>query len=193
MKSFDREIREYEPINENQVRDKEVAIRSLDEMEDVLSRENPWIHGTSCAFVLNEDRTKILMLYHNVYDAWSMSGGHMDGDIYPLEVALKELEEETGLVELVKVYDQPVSLDLIAVQGHWKKGDYVNAHIHLNFTYLVIGKESASIRPKLDENSGVDWIPVVDLEIKCTEPHMLVIYRSILERVGIMRNIEGGN
>ena len=40
------------------------------------------------------------MIYHNIYKSWSWTGGHADGDSDLLNVAIRELKEETGVKNL---------------------------------------------------------------------------------------------
>ena len=54
-------------------------------------------HMTASSWIVNEDYTKVLMIYHNIYNSWAWTGGHADGDEDLLHVAVKEAREETGL------------------------------------------------------------------------------------------------
>ncbi len=54
-------------------------------------------HFTASAFVLNESHDKILGIYHKIYQSWGWVGGHADGNADLLAVAVKEVQEETGL------------------------------------------------------------------------------------------------
>lgn len=49
------------------------------------------------ARVVNRERDKVLMLYHNIYHSWSWLGGHADGETDLLSVALREVKEEAGI------------------------------------------------------------------------------------------------
>lgn len=54
-------------------------------------------HFTASVFVLNESHDKILGIYHKIYQSWGWVGGHADGNADLLAVAVKEVQEETGL------------------------------------------------------------------------------------------------
>ena len=62
-----------------------------------MTRQNEYGHFTSSAFVLNKERTKILMIYHKIYNSWAWTGGHADGDTDLLYTAIREVKEETNL------------------------------------------------------------------------------------------------
>ena len=55
---------------------------------------------TASAWVLSPDRRQVVMVYHNIYNSWSWTGGHADGDRDLLAVAMREVTEETGLQRL---------------------------------------------------------------------------------------------
>ena len=77
----------------------------------------------------------------------------------------------------------PFSLEIITVDGHEKRGDYVPSHLHLNLTYLLQADENAPLSVKADENSGVQWIPVSQLAQRVSEPWMLKrVYGKLISR-----------
>lgn len=181
-----KQIEEYVPVNEQETKDKESILMCINNFNDVFTRENVVCHLTSSAFVVNKQKDKALMIYHNIYKSWSWTGGHIDGDTDFLKVACKELEEETGLKNAKLLYDGIASLDVLTVNGHIKRNEFVSPHLHLSIAYLFEGDESQKIRIKEDENSGVKWIPIKDLK-KYTEkePLMQKVYQKILDRINV--------
>ena len=89
-----KEIEKYKPCNEQEENDKKVMLKCIDSCNDVLTRENEVFHFTASNWIVNKQRTKILMIYHNIYNSWAWTGGHADGNENLVEVALKEAEEE---------------------------------------------------------------------------------------------------
>ncbi len=166
-------IDQFEPSCEQEERDQAVMIRFLDQNDDCLKRTNLTAHFTASAWIVNPARDKVLMVYHNIYDSWSWTGGHADGEPDLLSVAIKEAREETGVKALKTLGREPVSLEIITVDGHEKRGAYVPSHLHLNLTYLLEAEENQILTVKEDENSGVQWIPVRELADYVSEPWML--------------------
>ena len=164
------EIEKYEPFNEMEERDKELILRALRREENVFSRENSLCHMTASAWISSPDRTKVLMAYHNIYDSWSWLGGHADGDMDLLRVALKEAEEESGLSKVKPLMQDIFSLEVLTVDGHMKKGKYVSSHLHLNVTYLLEADDREMVRAKEDENRGVHWFSPEDAVAASSEP-----------------------
>lgn len=72
-------IKNYNPTNEQEARDKEQMLRFMAQNIDYLERENQLAHFTASIWTVNKERTKSLMVYHNIYNSWSWIGGHADG------------------------------------------------------------------------------------------------------------------
>ena len=152
-----RAIEAYIPWNDQEARDKEETLRRLKSGEALLDRSNTSAHMTASAWVVSPDRQKVLMAYHNLYDSWAWLGGHADGDADMLAVALKEVREESGLKNVRPLTEDIFSLEILAVAGHEKKGQFVSSHLHLNVTYLLEADPTQPVRCKEDENQAVGW------------------------------------
>ena len=97
------------------------------------------------------------MAYHNLYDSWAWLGGHADGETDLLAVALREVQEESGLTEVRPVSNEIFSVEILPVSGHEKRNVYVPSHLHLNVTFLLEADPAETVRCKPDENSRVAW------------------------------------
>nr|WP_317413187.1 NUDIX hydrolase [uncultured Solibaculum sp.] len=177
------EILKLQPYGEQEEKDRLRLLFLLDLFRgNILTRENDVAHMTSSAMVFSPAIDKVLMAYHNIYRSWAWLGGHADGEENLLQVAKKEVEEESGIVELIPISGHAVSLEILPVVGHYKKGQYIGAHLHLNLTYAFWAPEEQALTIRPEENSAVGWIPIKELEQRVTEPDMLPIYRKIIER-----------
>ena len=166
------QLEQYRPFNEQEERDRDILLRCLREEGDIFTRDNAMAHMTASAWVVNRERTKVLMAYHNIYHSWSWLGGHADGERDLLKVAVREVMEESGLKQVRPVAEEVYSLEILTVDGHVKRGVYVPSHLHLNVTYLLEADEHGQLRVKEDENSGVAWFAPGDAVLASTEPWM---------------------
>lgn len=182
------QIEKYVPINDQEKKDKEFMLKVFEDFDDVLTRENEYVHFTSSAFVVNKNRDKVLMIYHNIYNSWGWTGGHADGEEDLLSVAIREVEEETS-VKNVKVLNngEIVAIDTLPVAGHVKRGKYVASHTHLSVAYVFEADENDQIRIKEDENSNVAWQDINKAVELSTEPHMKPVYTKIIDKVKQMK------
>ena len=108
-------------------------------------------HFTGSAWLVNAAGTHLLMTHHRKLDRWLQLGGHADGDRDLAAVALKEAEEESGLVGLV------VEPEIFDLDRHWipERKD-VPGHWHYDARYVVrtTGSEDFAIS---DESHALAW------------------------------------
>lgn len=175
-------IAAYSPRNEQEAADKSFIIDFLNNNPDAFLRENRVAHMTASAWVLNSTRDKVLMVYHKIYNSWSWTGGHADGETDLLALAVRECREETGIQNVRPVSEDIVSLEVLTVDGHEKRGEYVSSHLHLNVTYLLEADENEVLQVCEDENSGVAWFSPEEALKASTEPWFVErIYKKLNE------------
>ena len=178
------EIARYQPFNEQEQRDKQEILHFLERNDDAFLRQNRIAHMTASAWVVNPGRDKVLMVYHRIYDSWSWTGGHADGEEDLLAVALRELAEETGVTHVRPVSKDIFSLETVTVDGHEKRGEYVPSHLHLNVTYLLEADDTQALRVCEDENKGVAWFGLDEALQASTEPWFVKrIYGKLNEKL----------
>ena len=174
------QISEYCPCNEQEQADKKNILAFLSENDNAFLRENELAHMTASAWVVNHNRTKVLMVYHKIYDSWSWTGGHADGETDLLSVALREVTEETGIRHVRPVSENIFSLEVLTVDGHEKRGRYVPSHLHMNVTYLLEADEEESLTVCEEENKGVAWFSLEDALKASSEPWFVTrIYQKL--------------
>lgn len=155
------QIEKYIPFNEQEQIDKEQFIEFINTFDDVLTRNNEFGHFTSSAFVVNKERTKMVVVYHIINDGWMYPGGHAEGCADLLSVALREVEEETGLK--ASVLDNNIfGIVSAPVLGHIKRGKFVSGHIHFDCVYLMEADDKLPLVYRIDESKGVKWVDFKD-------------------------------
>ena len=157
-------IKNFEPINEQEQNDKKLILNFIEKNNDVLYRENEYAHMTSSGLIFNKNLDKILMVHHNIYNTWSWTGGHADGDSDLLHVALKEANEETSLKNLKVLNDGIFGMQIVTVDSHIKREKFVSSHVHLDCCFLLEADENEELKIKEDENSGVCWVDINEAE-----------------------------
>ncbi|MCI6956992.1 MAG: NUDIX hydrolase [Candidatus Faecousia sp.] len=178
------QIAAYTPFNDQEAADKPKLLRLLQTEENIFTRDNTTAHMTASGWVVSPDRASVLMIYHNIYNSWSWMGGHADGETNLLQVAQREIQEESGVKGLKLLTPDIFSLEILTVDGHIKRGQYVSSHLHLNVTYLFEADPEELLRVKPDENSGVAWIPIPELPNKVTEAWFLErIYSKLCRKL----------
>ena len=177
------EIQKYTPVNQQEEQDQKLFLKYMENCSDYLDRENQIAHFTASIWTINPERTKTLMVYHNIYDSWSWIGGHADGMEDLRSVAMRELQEETGVRDAALLSGDIFSLESLTVNGHVRRGLYVPSHLHLNVTYLAEAKEQEALIVNADENQAVKWWSFVDALRVPNEPWMIThVYKKLVEK-----------
>jgi 8-oxo-dGTP pyrophosphatase MutT (NUDIX family) len=117
-------------------------------------------HVTGSAWVVNPDRSRVLLLHHRKHDQWFQPGGHADGDADILRVALRETSEETGLdpahVRLVDADIFDLDIHAIVATGQDPR------HEHIDIRFLVEMDDDLPI-PGNDESHEILWATLAEV------------------------------
>ena len=189
MRTYIEELQAYKPFNDLEKSDLEMMLHIVKIYGDkALSRDN-LTHFSSSSMILNQDHTKVLMVYHNIYNSWSWLGGHAEGETDLLSVAIREVKEEAGISNVHPVSEEIFSMESLTVDGHVKKGKYVSSHLHFNITYFLEADPEEAVSIKADENSGVAWFSPEEALERSTEPWFVEhVYSKLLEK---MKDVKG--
>jgi len=182
-------LENYNPKNEQEIVDKQTMLEFIEINHDYLDRTNKIAHMTSSAIVVNKAMDRVLFAHHNIFNSWGWVGGHNDGDNNPLRVAIKEAKEETGVKNIVPYSEDILVIDVIYVFNHIKNGNYVNDHLHLNTTYLLIADENDELSVKQDENSGVKWFDIETVMEHITEDRIKAVYNKAFNIIKGLKTI----
>ena len=143
---------------------------------------------TASAWGVNRERTRVLMVYHNIYNSWSWLGGHADGETDLLSVAIREVKEVAGISNVHPVSEEIFSMESLTVDGHVIKGKYVSSHLHFIITYLLEADPEEAVSIKADENSGVAWFSPEEALERSTEPWLVGhVYSKHLEKLKVVK------
>lgn len=178
------QIEAYEPYDKQEEMDKYQMLEFINKFDDILTRENKFGHFSASAFVVNESHTKALILHHNIFEGFVCPGGHADGEYDLLEVAKREVLEETS-INVTPLYDKIFAIQTLPITGHIKKGKYVSSHIHFDLLYLFVAKDADMDKIKVleSENSEVKWIDLINNHEAELVDFIKPIYKKILKRL----------
>lgn len=116
-------------------------------------------HITGSAWIVDADRTKVLLVHHAKLNKWLQPGGHADGDENILQVALKEAEEETGLKKFNIINSKPFDVDIHLIPT---RIDFPE-HFHYDVRFLLEADPEQLITVS-EESHDVRWINLDDLQ-----------------------------
>jgi 8-oxo-dGTP pyrophosphatase MutT (NUDIX family) len=122
--------------------------------------QDPWLrslplHFTASALVVHPESKRVLLRWHQRLRAWLQVGGHGDpGESDPLEIALREAREETGIADLVPWPDAAVRHVAVC---YVPPGKGEPEHEHADLRFFMATRNPDTARP---ENPGAPlrWV-----------------------------------
>jgi 8-oxo-dGTP pyrophosphatase MutT (NUDIX family) len=130
---------------------------------EVLNAENPFArqnklgHITASGLVIRD--SKVLLIFHPFIKQWIQPGGHIDDGELPIEAAIREVYEETGVVCSSGFHsNRLIDIDIHEIPANSKKGEDCHLHIDLLYELQFLRQEKSS------ENILWDWFPSNQIE-----------------------------
>ena len=184
MLEYLKDLKNYVPQDYQDEVEKRAFLKFVSSFDDVLTRKNLLGSLTASAFVVDDKMEKTLIVNHNIYEGYFYPGRHADGEDNLLKVAIREVEEETGLI-VKPVNDVPISIQTLPAKSHYRKGEFVPSHTHYDFLYLLmVEKESMdSIRIQSYENSDVKWIDMNSYDENELVDFVRPVFRRVISKV----------
>ncbi|MGC5165279.1 NUDIX hydrolase [Luteimicrobium sp. DT211] len=123
--------------------------------EGAARRDGGPEHLTASTFVLSEDLTRVLLCYHRKGQFWVQLGGHVEPTDASLpEAALREVREESGLVDVRLVTTEPADLN-----RHELAGAFGACRAHWDVGYVAFASPAETVVVS-DESEDVRWFDV---------------------------------
>lgn len=182
----------YQPFDNQEKIDKKNLLNFIKNNEDFLYRTNESGHLTSSAFVIDESHNYILMCYHNIYQSYSFLGGHNDGNPNCLEVAIKEVKEESGLKDISLLVNDIFTLENLIVSEHIKNGKLVKEHYHYDLSFLFEANKKQKLVVAKQENSDLKWVKIEDMVNTSNEADMKIIYQKAIDKMISLKIYKAG-
>ncbi len=118
-------------------------------------------------YVVNPERTKILVIFHNKLQKWLPAGGHLEPNELPHEAALREVREETGVCARIINDDHEMQLigdvDCQIPRPYCILYQFIQAnkkdveHVHVDFVYAMEAHE-VTLCAQVEEVARAEWL-----------------------------------
>ncbi|MFD1140318.1 NUDIX hydrolase [Larkinella insperata] len=167
----------HQPADENEQRMLEQTIQFVQNHADCFERHLQIGHVTGSAWIVSPDRQKVVLLHHAKLDRWFQPGGHADGDPDVLAVALREAEEETGLLDLNVIGPGIFDVDVHTIPARQNEPE----HLHYDIRFLL---EAATDHPfiRTRETKDVRWVAYGEIESLTSEKSILRMKNKVIAK-----------
>jgi len=119
-----------------------------------FSRKNHRGHFTGSAWIVNPDKSKILMTHHKKIGKWLQLGGHADDEEDLLKVSQREAKEESGLNNFVILSKEIFDMDIHEIPAIGAEP----RHLHYDIRFLLEADPDRESITVSDESYDVAWI-----------------------------------
>jgi 8-oxo-dGTP pyrophosphatase MutT (NUDIX family) len=144
--------------------------------KEALSRDLLHAHFTASVWLVNRNFSQVLLLKHAKLNKWLQPGGHADGDVNLLEVAKKELEEETGLKSVQLEREGIFDIDIHEIPE--KNDAPTHEHFDIRFIMSTDTPEKVIINK---ESLKYKWINLKEIEAFTQNKSILRMAQKTLE------------
>jgi len=147
------------PCNPEYINRRDLILRS----NNPFSRSIKEGHITASGLVIGADN-KVLLIFHPYIKQWIQPGGHIDDGESPIEAAIREVYEETGLVCVLDADgSDPIDVDIHKIPANPKKGEDAHLHIDLLYRLRIVGEDAPH---ENIESAWFEFKDVVNLRLK---------------------------
>ncbi len=149
------------PFDEHEKIDKEIIKKEILENPNIINKNCEIGHITGSALVIDSFNKKVLLHKHKKLGIWLQFGGHFDYELNPLEVAIRESKEESGLDDLKAVsylsnINIPIDIEMQKIKEKFPKP----GHFHADFRYLLNTNSPENVKALDGESDDFWWLSV---------------------------------
>lgn len=162
-------LENYQTSDEQEKEHKLRMLNILQQQNDIFSEESPDGHFTASAWLLNHDKTKVLLTLHAKLNRWFQLGGHIErSDATFLDACLREAQEESGIPNISAEGAFVIDVDIHKIPENPKSA----AHLHYDVTLCFIADKHAEITMS-KESKRLEWIGINDVKNITNDPAVI--------------------
>ncbi len=132
-------LNEYKPQDEEEKESVKKAIEFLNTSTNCFSRTNKAGHITGSGLVIDGEGN-VLLDHHKMLDKWFQFGGHSDGETNTLNVAKREVIEESGITDLDDLGGKIFDVDVHLIPESKSKNEPAHWHYDIRFLFITKNK-----------------------------------------------------
>ena len=170
-------LKNYRPEAQEEIFFKDRMISFIKENQNCFERSLEIGHITASAWLLNKDGSKALLMHHMKLDRWFQLGGHCDGNPDVLAVAIKETQEESGIIQISSVSENIFDIDIHLIPENKKE----KAHYHYDVRFLLQVTSNEEIIQN-NESKELRWIGKDSSALPTQTPSVVRMFNKWVNR-----------
>lgn len=116
-------------------------------------------------------------MHHTKLDKWFQLGGHCDGNPDVLAVAIKEAQEESGIKEIIPVYEEVFDIDIHLIPGNSREKE----HYHYDVRFLLQVNSNEQIVQNR-ESKELRWIEKKPTSLPTQNPSVIRMFNKWINK-----------
>lgn len=165
-------LQQYQPMPEEQMY-KDRMLAFLDEHVNAFERSLSIGHFTASAWIVSVDGAQALLMHHAKLDMWVQLGGHADGDSDLLAVAVKEAQEESGIMGIESMSFEIFDIDIHQIPANSKD----SAHEHFDVRFIVrVASDEKVVQNR--ESKELRWIGKNEIELPTNQRSVVRLFEK---------------
>lgn len=161
-------LNHYVPLDDHDRIQRDQILAFVEKNPHCCERWHDKGHLTGSAWLVDQTGSKVLLTHHKKLGKWLQLGGHADGDPNIIEVARKEIEEESGLKDFRLLSPEIFDLDIHTIAP--TSNEPAHRHYDLRFLFQTTGNETYALSA---ESNNLAWVDLEHLEQLTLEPSLL--------------------
>ncbi len=175
-------IENYNTKNEREKECVEKTKEFLRTNDNCFSRTNLKGHITAGALVMDINGD-VLLNHHKALDKWLFFGGHSDGEANSLNVAKREVMEESGITEFDDLGGSIFDIDVHIIPENCAKKEPEHYHYDIRFLFIVRNKNFKIS----DESKEVKWMSISQAKLIMNDTDKIRVLEKAYE---VYRNMQ---
>lgn len=154
------DVENFNPLDMAEATHKADLLTLLTSTDACFERHDFPAHVTGSAWLISPDGQQVLMTHHKFLDRWLQFGGHADGEIDIKNVALREAQEESGIMEIEFASPVIFDIDIHPIPPNPKKSE--PEHLHYDIRYLLRAQTKEFALS--NESKELKWFTLAELK-----------------------------
>ena len=150
-------VRAHNPFDDEEAKSCDAVLEFLAAHDRFWQRDNHVGHLTASAWVVNPERSRVLLTHHKKFNGWFQLGGHIEpGDPSLLAAALREAKEESGILAI-----EPLQATIFDIGHHPIHVKKEPPHVHFDIRFLLLAKDMHFVVS--DESHDLGWFTLAEV------------------------------